>query len=83
MGYTVEEIGFFFSIVALIMTAIVGFVLLLYHEIYWSIACFVFAGFGLIFLYIRHTKYRCPNCGELIRTDWDVCPYCGNRLEPE
>jgi len=24
----------------------------------------------------------CPNCGRPVQTDWQVCPYCGQKLTP-
>lgn len=31
----------------------------------------------------RHQLDHCPNCGKSVKSDWQVCPYCGQSLGGE
>jgi hypothetical protein len=28
----------------------------------------------------KFTGFTCPSCGGSVRTDWRLCPHCGNRM---
>ena len=77
-----SEIRFFWSLFLLPVIAI-GFALIFYVNgwIALSIVCLVLAGIIPIMGYIRHTRYRCPSCENLIDSRWDICPYCGAHLK--